>query len=380
MNCSGPSVWLSANTSWYIFNFRSRLIEELVARGYSVTVLSPADGYVPRIKALGAEHRHIQLNSDGTNPLSEVLLLARFIWHMAVGRPDLLLSFTPKPNIYGSLAAAVLGVPVIVTINGLGRAFTVQSFITSAAKMLYRFALRHPARIYFQNGDDRDLFISEGLVTPERAERIPGSGVDIERFSPMPRPEKRDKCVFLLVARLLWDKGIGEYVEAARLLKRDFPDAEFCLLGFDGVQNPSAIPRETVDRWVSEGIVRYLGATDDVRQYYACADCVVLPSYREGVPRVLLEAASMALPVITTDVPGCRDVVEDGVTGLVCRPRDTQDLMAKMKQFLLMSPPERAAMGRAGRKRVVTRFDERIVIDQYLREIERVCRQAVQSI
>jgi len=381
MSRTGLSVWISANTCWYVANFRSRLIEELISRGYSVTVLSPADSYVSRIRALGADHRHIPMVNDSINPFREIVLLARFIWHLALGRPDVLLTFTPKPNIYGSIAGALFGIPVVPTINGLGRAFAVQSFVTLAVKTLYWWALRSPAKIYFQNEDDRSLFVSEGLVDPARTERIPGSGVDIERFSPVARAEREGGCVFLLVARLLWDKGIGEFVEAARLVKREFPNTEFHVVGFLGVQNPSAIPRETVEEWVAEGVIRYLGASDDVREHYARADCVVLPTtYREGVPRVLLEAASMALPVITTDVLGCRDVVEDGVTGLICRPRDAQDLAAKIRQFLVMSPEDRAAMGRAGRQRVVARFDERMVIDRYLGEIERICCERLELV
>jgi glycosyltransferase involved in cell wall biosynthesis len=186
------------------------------------------------------------------------------------------------------------------------------------------------------------------------------------------RRDRKRQFVFLLAARLLWDKGVGEFVEAARLVTSEFPNTEFRLMGFLDVRNPSAISREQVQQWVAEGIVSYLGATDDMASAYAEADCIVLPSYREGVPRTLLEAASMGLPVITTDAVGCRDAVEDGITGFLCQPRDAQDLADKMRQMLRLSADARSAMGYAGREKMLREFDERIVISNYLEAIRKI--------
>jgi glycosyltransferase involved in cell wall biosynthesis len=233
-----------------------------------------------------------------------------------------LLTYTPKVNIYGSIAAAILGIPVIANISGLGRAFTLGGWLEYVSRALYKLALSHPSVVFFQNEEDKQDFINAGIVDPSKSARLPGSGVDLSRFHPRGKTERANRFVFLLASRLLWDKGVGVFVDAARIVRSKVPQTEFRLLGFADVENPSAISRQQIDQWHAEGIVRYLGVTDDIAQHYANADCFVLPSiYREGVPRSLLEAASMALPIITTDTPGCRDAVDNGLTGLLCRAR-----------------------------------------------------------
>jgi glycosyltransferase involved in cell wall biosynthesis len=239
-------------------------------------------------------------------------------------------------------------------------------------KRLYRLALRRPRKVFFQNDEDRDLFIREGLVRCELTEVLPGSGVDVERFRPGPRRPPSERFVFLLVARLLRDKGVFEYVEAARQLRMELPCAEFRLMGFLDARNPTAVRREEVLSWEDEGVIRYLGTSDDVRSQYADADCVVLPSYREGTPRTLLEAASMGLPVIAADAVGCRQAVQDGVTGYLCRVRDSADLAEKMRRIVSLTADERIQMGLAGRNKILREFDERIVTARYLDEIKEV--------
>ena len=207
----------------------------------------------------------------------------------------------------------------------------------------------------------------------EVTELLPGSGIDLNRFTPAATTVVHDvnsKFRFLLIARMLRDKGVGEYVVAAKLLRERWPLAEFCLLGFVDVQNPAAISSAEMDAWVAEGVVTYLGVSDDVRAQIAVADCVVLPSYREGTPRTLLEAAAMARPIITTDAVGCREVVDDGVNGYLCKVRDAGDLAEKMERMLSLSPEQRSKMGYQGRAKMVAEFDEQIVIDKYLAAIE----------
>jgi glycosyltransferase involved in cell wall biosynthesis len=212
------------------------------------------------------------------------------------------------------------------------------------------------------------MFVESRLVRPAQTDLLPGSGIDLERFTPTPFPT-RDGARFLLIARMLWDKGVGEYVEAARLLRSRYPNVEFCLLGFLDVRNPAAIGREQIAKWVKEGVVSYLGETHDVRSEIAAADCVVLPSYREGTPRTLLEAEAMGRPVVTTDAVGCREVVDDGVNGFLCKPRSATDLAQKMETILNLSHDSRAEMGRKGREKMEREFDERIVIAKYLEVI-----------
>jgi len=230
--------------------------------------------------------------------------------------------------------------------------------------------------VFFQNEDDRRFFVESGLVRSEMADRLPGSGVDLVRFSFTPfKPSSRKRMRFLLVARMLWEKGVGEYVEAARLVRQRHPHAEFCLLGFLDVKNPTAISRSQMDEWIAEGVVTYLGAADDVRPHIVEGDCMVLPSYREGVPRTLLEAAAMGRPIITTDAVGCREVVDDRINGFLCKPRDVGDLAAKLEQMIRLSPADRSEMGRRGREKMEREFDEKIVISKYLKVVGELSQQ-----
>lgn len=366
-------IIIAANTTWYVYNFRSRLISELLNRGYQVSVLSPADEFVYRVTALGARHLAFDLISDRVNPLCELSTVVKLIALLRHERPSLLLTYTPKVNIYCSLAARLLKIPVVVNVSGLGRAFSSGGWLRNVVIQLYKFAFQHPRKIFFQNNEDRTEFINYGLVRLEMTERIPGSGVDLERFQPENRRDDTNNIKFLLVARLLWEKGVGEYVQAARIIKSKFKHIEFQLLGFLDVKNPSAISRTEVERWVQEGVITYLGAADDVRPYYATADCVVLPSfYREGVPRTLLEASSMGIPIITTDSVGCRDVVEDGTSGFLCRIKDADDLAEKMERIIRKTSEERTAMGLAGRRKMEREFDEQIVLNRYKDAIDSI--------
>jgi glycosyltransferase involved in cell wall biosynthesis len=372
MMAADRNICIAANTTWYLYNFRGRLISQLVERGFRVSALSPRDEYVRRIESLGAHHTTLDIENAGTNPFREAAAIVQIAKTLRRLRPAVLLTYTPKVTIYASLVARVLRIPVIANVSGLGYAFSAGGWLKWVARSLYRIALRHPAVVIFQNEEDRAEFVGAGFVPVERTARLPGSGVDIDRFQPALKTHHEEQFVFLLSARMLWEKGIGQFVEAAHKIKREFPFTQFWLLGFSDVRNPSAIPRGVIDGWESTGIVRYLGATDDVVQIYAQSDCVVLPSYyREGVPRSLLEAASMAIPVIAADSIGCRDAVEHGTTGFLCRPKDVQDLVISMRRMLSLSREERRTMGQAGRRKMLREFDERVVIKRYLDEINR---------
>ena len=366
-------VVIASNTAWSIVNFRAGLIRALVDSGCEVVAVSQPDAYVARLHELGCRYLPLSIDASGTHPGRDLLLLWRFWRLLRCERPDVFLIYTVKPNVYGSIAARALGIPVINNVTGLGTAFARENWLTFLVRALYRLALAGSVKVFFQNEDDRRLFIEGGLLLPEKAYRLPGSGVNVERFGMKPLPVHQKCFRFLLIARMLWDKGVGEYVEAARIVKLCSPDVEFWLLGFSDVQNPAAISREQMDAWVAEGVVCYLGARDDVREDIAAADCIVLPSYyREGVPAALLEAAAMGRPLITTDAVGCREVVDDGVNGFLCRVRDAPDLAEKMKWMLALSREARTEMGRRGREKAEREFDERIVIDRYLEVISMI--------
>ncbi|MEO5328891.1 MAG: glycosyltransferase family 4 protein [Magnetococcus sp. THC-1_WYH] len=361
-------VMIALNTAWNLVNFRAGLIRALVSAGYEVVAVAPSDSYVSHLEDLGCRFVPLPMDNKGTHPGRDLILLMRFYRLLRNEKPDVFLGYTIKPNVYGSLAAHALKIPVINNIAGLGTAFIQGGWLHHLVRWLYQNALFRSSKVFFQNQDDRQLFITGKLVASSVTDLLPGSGIDLEKFSPAPLPSQ-STVRFLLIARMLWDKGIGEFVAAARLLKERGVDAEFCLLGFLDVQNRTAISRQQMDEWVAGEVVSYLGVSDNVRNEIAQADCVVLPSYREGTPRTLLEAAAMARPIITTDAVGCREVVDHGVNGFLCRSRDANDLADKMALFVTMTVEERQAMGLRGREKVVHEFDENIVISKYIEEI-----------
>jgi glycosyltransferase involved in cell wall biosynthesis len=365
-------VMISVNAAWNLWNFRSSLIRAMIDAGYEVLAVAPSDEYAERLESLGCRFIHLSMDNKGTHPIRDATLFLRYCQIMYSQRPDVYLGFTVKPNVYGSLAAHLLGVQVINNIAGLGVAFNHGGWLNRLVRWLYKVALWRSRRVFFQNAEDLDIFVSDGLVAKSVCDRLPGSGVDLSRFAVSPLPSG-PKVRFLLVARMLWEKGVGEFVEAARRLKSKGVHAEFCLLGFVDVQNPAAISRSQMDAWVAEGVIRYLGVSDDVPQIIRDADCVVLPSYyREGTPRSLLEAAAMGRPIITSDSVGCRDVVDHGVNGYLCRPRDAEDLADKLTRIVNMTAMERTAMGLRGREKMAGQFDERLVLAKYLSELRSI--------
>ncbi len=370
-------VVIALNTAWNLVNFRAGLIRALVRHGYEVIAVAPSDDYAAQLPILGCRYVPMTMDNKGTHPGRDLLLLWRFWYLLRRERPAIFLAYTIKPNLYGALAAHFLNIPVVNNITGLGAVFIKNSWVTHLVRGMYRIVLSRSQKVFFQNEEDRNLFVESRLVCRSISDRLPGSGVDLKRFSSnnvgftacIPANRTKKKIRFLLVARMLWDKGVGEYIDAARIILGRHADATFCLLGFLDVANSAAISREQMEAWIAEGVVDYLGESDDVRLHLLQADCVVLPSYREGVPRTLLEAAAMERPIVTTDAVGCRDVVDHGINGFLCRPRDAVDLADKLEQMISLTSMERMEMGRQGRLKMEREFDEQIVIDKYLQGI-----------
>ena len=359
------SIVLSANSDWNIANFRGGLIRGLREAGYEPVVIAPQDPAAEkRMRELDVERIAVPMERSGLNPLADLALLARYRRLLKRLRPAAYLGYTIKPNIYGALAAASLGVPAIPNVSGLGTAFIRKGLLQRIVTTLYRFGFRRAPVVFFQNDEDRRLFIDRRIVRPNQTRLLQGSGVDLERFAPTPPAE--GPPIFLLVGRLLRDKGVVEFMDAARMLREELPNARFQLLGPIDEGNRTAINWRELDSWVAEGVVEYLGTTDDVRPFVAAASAVVLPSYREGMPRSLLEAAAMARPLIAADVPGCRDVVDDGVNGYLCTVRDPASLASAMQRLAELSLAERRAMGEAARRKVQEKFNEEFVVQAYL--------------
>ena len=368
-------ILITANTSWYIFNFRSNLIAALIEQGHIVETLAPAASYAERIVKSGVSRHHsIKMDKSGTNPVVELFVLFRIFRILFKNKPDIIFSYTPKVNIYVSFIARFLRIPVAVNVSGLGISFLSDGFLKKITLLLYRLSIKKAIKIFFQNSEDQTFFIQKGLANEKNSELLPGSGVDLVKFNcDRSKACDKEKTVFLLVARLIWDKGIREYVDAARIIRIKYPHTEFQIAGFIDYENPSAIPESELKQWVSEGVINYLGSTDDIKSFYLNADCAVLPSfYREGVPRTLLEAAAMSLPIITTDNVGCRDAIEDGKTGFLCMIKNAVDLAKKIETFLNISYEQRIEMGKAGRRKMKQEFDENIVISRYLALLEQI--------
>ena len=364
-----PIILLSINTAWNIYHFRGSLIQALQAQGYRVVTAAPDDDYTDRLRGIVDDHYVLPMDNAGTSPFRDMLLCYRYWRLLRRVRPSIMLTYTIKPNIYGAFAARALGIPSIANVSGLGTAFIHNNWLTRMVTPLYWLAFRSAAGVFFQNPDDRDLFCDMALIDPNKAALLTGSGVDLDYFRPDDSHKNTASIAFLLVARLLWDKGIGEFIAAAHIVKSIYPNAIFRLVGPTGVRNKTAIPDAVIAAWSGQGVVEYLGASDAVREVIAQHDCVVLPSYREGMPRVLLEAAAMGKPLIASDVPGCRHVVEQGKNGLLCRVRDAQHLAECMIEFIRYSPEQRAHMGRASRAKAEQEFNQQRVLDAYLQKI-----------
>lgn len=369
---SGKSITLVVNVAWSMFNFRHGLLKRLLTEGYKVTVITAPDEFSDKLRAIGCTVIDLPISGKGTNPFQDIHLLYSLYRLYISTKPNFIIHYSIKPNIYGSLAAKLAGIPSLAVTTGLGYTFVNDNWIAKVARSLYKLAFRYPKEVWFLNEDDRQVFLKHSLVSADKAVVLYGEGVDLNYYYPLPKIHQDENFRFLLIARMLWDKGVGEFVEAARIIRKKYPKAIFQLLGTCGSANPSVIERDQVAKWENEGVIEYLGTTNDVRNYISQADCVVLPSfYREGIPRSLMEAAAMAKPLITTDNVGCRDVVIPDETGLLCPVKDANALAICCEQMLGLTLSMREEMGLRGREFMMRKFDEKLVIAQYLQTLNK---------
>jgi len=363
-------IALFANTEWYLFNFRLPLAKALAKAGHEVVLISPPGPYGEKLVAAGFRWIAFPLNRAGTNPLSELQTLIRLVMLYRRERFELVHHFTIKCVIYGGIAARLSGAVSVAAITGLGHVFTTYSrknrLLRHLLRPLYRLALGR-AQVVFQNPDDMSAFLVLGSVAKRQCHLIRGSGVDSERFAPNEHSADDTQSVrVLMVGRLLQEKGVAEYVEAAALVKQQFPTADFALAGGPDPGNPSSISDVTLDQWRRKRDVTLLGQRDDMPALLAQTDICVLPSYREGTPRSLLEAAACGLPLVATDVPGCREICRDGENGLLVPVRDVVALAAAISK-LIESQALRRAFGRRSREIAVNEFSEGSVIAETLK-------------
>jgi glycosyltransferase involved in cell wall biosynthesis len=360
-----------ANTSWSIYKFRLYLIEKLVEKGFTIYVLAPRDSYTERFEYLpGLTYLELgHFRGKSIAPLQDLLLYKELLMHYRQLQPGLIFHYTIKANLFGTLAAARAGIPSISVVTGLGYTFTGVGWLQMITKALYKKILQKNTATWFLNEDDRRVFTEKKLASPERTFVLPGEGVDTDAFFASPYEPGKKEVTFLLLGRLIRHKGIDEYVRAAGLLRQQGLSVCCQLLGFFDEDNPVAIPRQVVEEWHRQHIISYLGHSDEVAPFIQRADCIVLPSYREGMPLSLLEGASMCKALIATDTPGCRSLIEEGVNGFLCREKDAADLAKKMAAYYHLPEAAKRQMGFEGRKKVQQSFTREIVTGIYLEKI-----------
>jgi glycosyltransferase involved in cell wall biosynthesis len=372
-------IAIVANTTWNIYNFRQNVIRKLIDEGHEVIVMAPVDKYISYHEKFH-QLRHVplrKLKRDSVNPIRDLQLASELTRLYKEHKPDLVIHYTVKPNIYGGVAAWLAGVPSIAVVTGLGYAFLHNGFIQKTTTRLYKWTSKFHRRVVFENDDDLALFVKLGLLKQSKGVSVNGCGVDTELFKPQKNIlASKEKVIFSFIGRLLYDKGIKEFIDAAHLVKAQHENVSFWIFGELDRDNPSAINEKDLVQWVKDEAIEYHGATENIKKYMQLSDCVVLPSYREGMSRVIMEAMSMERPVITSDTPGCRQAITDGETGFIVPVKDHLALAEAMTKFIDLPAEYKRQMGIKGRNRAVEIFDEKIVAEQITEIIDNVLKES----
>ncbi|MCH5270463.1 MAG: glycosyltransferase family 4 protein [Lachnospiraceae bacterium] len=359
------TVVLIGNHHVVIYNFRKELIERLLSENYRVIVLLPYSVEAEKIKALGCEIVDVSVDRRGKNPFRDFKLFSTYRKLLRQIKPNVVLTYTIKPNIYGGLACRSLKIPCFCTVTGIGQGLFNGGFLTEVLFFLYRAATKKARQVFFQNEEDRQLFENRRVAIGKH-QLVNGSGVNLEQFSYKEYP-KEEPIRLLSLARLARIKGTTELLEAVVRVKKHFPEVEFHLLGF--LEDDY---KDQLEKMIKEELVCYHGMQEDVIPFLESSHCLIHPSYSEGISNVCLEAAAIGRPIIASDIPGCRECVEDGTTGLLVKMKDADDLAEKIEKFLLLSYNERKHMGELGRKKVEQEFSREKVVDAYLKEIRKI--------
>lgn len=364
---SNKKILILGNSHLVVFKFRGELIEELVRQGYDVWVCFPNGPFgegEETAKKYGCRFIENHIDRRGTNPLKDIFVLKEYFSIIKKVRPDVVLAYTVKPDVYGGIVCRMLKIPFIPNITGLGKGLDEGGLIQKLTIALYKIAVKRAECVFFQNNSDKAFFDSHKIIY-NKSVVLPGSGVNLQKYQPLPYPEEQEPIRFIYVARVMKAKGIEQFFDAAHKIKQKYPETEFHICGFCEEDY-----KKILEEKVNQGEIIYHGLVDDVREYEKICHCVVLPSFHpEGISNVLLEGAACGRPLITTDHVGCRETVSDGVTGFIVKQKDSDDLIQKMIQFINLPYSEKAEMGRAGRAKVEAEFNRQIVVDEYIKEI-----------
>lgn len=358
------SILIVSNVSGGLFSFRRELVEAL-AKENKVTILASDTGHVDDFRSMGCEVIVTSFERHGTNPFVEIKTVSFYKKILKEKKPDIVLTYTIKPNIYVGMACASLGIPYVANITGLGPAIDNGGLLEKISVALYRFGLRKAQKVFFQNESDMRYMVSRHTVTGAY-ELIPGSGVNLERYTVLDYPDN-DTIDFVFIGRIIPEKGIWQYLDAAKAILKKYPQTRFHICGSCGEAY-----REKLNSYLVDERIVYHGRVSDIGAIHAFSCCTVHPTYYpEGMSNVLLESCACGRPIITTDRPGCREIVDDGVNGFVVKQKDSADLIEKIEKFLALTWEQRRDMGLAGRAKVEREFDRNIVVQKYLEEIER---------
>jgi len=362
-------IGISINTSWNVYNFRKGLVIDLLKKGNQVYILAPKDEYSVKLEELGCTFIDVPMRNKSYNPVYDFILLLKYIIHLRKLNLDYFLTYTIKPNIYACIASRLTNTRVIANVSGLGTAFVTKSIRATIARKLYQFALKYSHKVFFQNKDDQNLFVSKGLIEEQKTDVLPGSGVDLEFFSSQKASQKNIR--FTVIARTLYAKGIIEYIEAAQLIKKSHPNIEFYWVGKSEHEEGLGVNEEQMNSWDNKGIITYVNFTDDVKAIIEDSSCIVLPSYREGTPKSLLEGMAMSKPIVTTQTPGCKDLVIPGENGFLCEAKNASKLADALKSIIRLSNNELVLMGEKSRSFVENQYDQNIVIKKYIQTLQK---------
>jgi glycosyltransferase involved in cell wall biosynthesis len=370
------NIAIVANTTWNIYNFRLNILRILTEYRYQIIVIAPEDEYkmyqndFPMVKHIPLK----RLKRKGMNLIQELLLCHELFTIFQQEQPDLIINYTIKPNIWGGIAASLLKINYLCVVTGLGYTFLHNGFVYFASKVLYQMAFKRADKVIFENIDDKKLFNTLELVPAHKSLSVKGCGIDTQHFQPMPKTAWHLGFVFCFIGRFLWDKGIGEFIEAAKIVRKKIPTTLFWLVGEPDENNPSRVPNDQIKIWEDEQIIVNQGFAKDVRAFIRNSDCIVLPSYREGMPTILAEALAMCKPVITTNVAGCHEMVDMNQNGYIVLVKSADALADAMLKMLALPAAQLAEMGAYGRHKVKEEFDNRLIAGFFLEMVQQSIR------
>ncbi|CEN23770.1 glycosyl transferase [[Clostridium] sordellii] len=362
-------ILMIGNHEIVIYNFRRELIERMISEGYEVYVSLPYGEKVENLKKIGCKFIDTPINRRNTNPLEDFKLILKYIKILDEIKPDVVLTYTIKPNVYGGIACRYKRIPYICNVTGLGSGYINGGLVQKIVKNLSKISFKKAKKVFFQNTTDMNLLISQNIVKGN-SELLPGSGVNLDMYKVLPYPLDNEITTFNFIARIMKDKGIEEYLEVAKRIKQKYSNIKFNVIGMiDQIQYEGVLKK-----YQEEGVIEYLGFKEDMIPYIKSCSCIVNSSYSEGMSNVLLEGAACGRPIIASDIPGCREIVEEGINGFKFEVKNIDNMYEKIDKFIKLSRKDKVQMGLNGRSKVEKEFDRQIVVNAYINEIKNLIK------